>query len=98
VSYQFILAEDVAKWLADKRVLKPSLEQQFAGLTPLGIAVVEGVLKAIKTQFDIQDCSYTRTVEDQGWHTISHTLLYANEPLSMLRQIAIDHVAEANGS
>ena len=92
MSYQFILAEEVAAWVRDQRIAKTSFEEKFGHLKPAGLNVVNIALEAIKATFFLEDYSDKDMVEDQGWHEVTKTFLYSKEPMEELERVAEEAV------
>jgi hypothetical protein len=75
--YRFVIAEDVVRWILDKRLLKDTFEDFCFGLNPSGIEIGKGVLNEVTTHFDdVRDYSYSDMVDYNGWKEIKRTRIY----------------------
>ena len=94
MTYQFIIAEEVAEWMSQQHISKVTFEDLISGLTSLGRETAETALEALKVKHDLWDVSYTTMVELQGWHKVEHTLLYSapSETLESMIETAVNAV------
>lgn len=91
-SYKFIIAEDVATWVHNRKLGKREFDFALGliDLTPEGIGVAWAALEGICNQIDVIDYSWNTWDEMVG--NIKHTWLYSLVPIDELTRIAIEAV------